>query len=75
MSAPAIRHPESRVYETADDAAVSKLSAIRHGYFNDPFLGLFVRRFQRRSPLINRGETCTDVMCLFISFLLRHSAP
>lgn len=55
MSAPAIRHPESRVYETADDAAVSKLSAIRHGYFNDPFLGLFVRRFQRRSPLINRG--------------------
>ena len=26
------------------------------GYFNDPFMSYFVRKAQRRSPLINRGE-------------------
>lgn len=25
------------------------------GYINDPFIKIFVGRFQRRSPLINRG--------------------
>ena len=26
------------------------------GYFADPFMSYFVRKVQRRSPLINRGE-------------------
>ena len=45
------------VAETADDAALSKLSAARLGYVNDPFIPMFVpsNRPQRRSPLINRG--------------------
>jgi hypothetical protein len=28
---------------------------VRQGYFRDDFVSLFVRRPQRRSPLINRG--------------------
>jgi tRNA wybutosine-synthesizing protein 4 len=46
-----------KVAETADDAALSKLSAARLGYVNDPFIPMFVpsNRPQRRSPLINRG--------------------
>ncbi len=30
-------------------------SAVRLGYVNDPFISYFVRKPQRRSPLINRG--------------------
>jgi tRNA wybutosine-synthesizing protein 4 len=47
---------EVRVQETANDAAISKLSAVHMGYVNDPFQRFFVSaKFQRRSPLINRG--------------------
>jgi tRNA wybutosine-synthesizing protein 4 len=34
---------------------VSKLSAANLGYFTDPYLKFFVRKSNRRSPLINRG--------------------
>lgn len=42
---------------TNDDAAVSKLSAVRLGYWRDNFLHHFVRGASatRRPPLINRG--------------------
>jgi len=43
------------VQHTTDDAAVSKLSAISAGYYEDPFLKHVVRRSFNRSPLINRG--------------------
>lgn len=46
----------STVEETNDDAALSKLSAVTQGYYEDPFISLFVRGTRtRRSPLINRG--------------------
>mmetsp|Transcript_47993 Transcript_47993/g.79859 ORF Transcript_47993/g.79859 Transcript_47993/m.79859 type:complete len:332 (-) Transcript_47993:598-1593(-) len=38
-----------------EDAAISKLSAARMGYFRDELIHFFVRRPTRRSPLINRG--------------------
>ncbi|KAI8878956.1 leucine carboxyl methyltransferase [Backusella circina FSU 941] len=41
---------------TNDDATVSRLSAVKLGYFNDPFVHLFVRQPVRRSPIINRGS-------------------
>ncbi|KAI9032212.1 S-adenosyl-L-methionine-dependent methyltransferase [Hyaloraphidium curvatum] len=31
-------------------------SAVDCGYFHDPFVGLFLRRKQRRAPIINRGS-------------------
>ncbi|KAJ1731039.1 carboxy methyl transferase for protein phosphatase 2A, partial [Coemansia biformis] len=40
---------------TGTDAAVSRESAARLGYIDDPFIQYFVRRAQRRAPLINRG--------------------
>uniref|UniRef100_A0A0G4GPT2 [phosphatase 2A protein]-leucine-carboxy methyltransferase n=1 Tax=Chromera velia CCMP2878 TaxID=1169474 RepID=A0A0G4GPT2_9ALVE len=43
------------VQGTTDDAALSKLSAINAGYYEDPFLKHFCSRAARRSPLINRG--------------------
>ncbi|KAJ2822994.1 carboxy methyl transferase for protein phosphatase 2A [Coemansia erecta] len=43
------------VQGTSNDAAVSRESAARLGYINDPFIGRFVKRPQRRAPLINRG--------------------
>eukprot|EP00026_Physarum_polycephalum_P010478 Phypoly_transcript_10642.p1 GENE.Phypoly_transcript_10642~~Phypoly_transcript_10642.p1 ORF type:complete len:332 (+),score=42.42 Phypoly_transcript_10642:214-1209(+) len=43
------------VMATNDDAAVSKLSAVKLGYFKDDFVHLFVRRPVKRPPLINRG--------------------
>ncbi|KAA0153000.1 hypothetical protein FNF29_03520 [Cafeteria roenbergensis] len=43
------------VRATADDAAQCKASAVERGYFKDPFIGCFVDRPRRRSPLIHRG--------------------
>jgi len=43
------------VQDTNDDAQTSKLSCVRLGYFPDPFVELFVRRAEKRPPLINRG--------------------
>ncbi|CEP10343.1 hypothetical protein [Parasitella parasitica] len=40
---------------TNDDATVSRLSATDLGYFQDPFVKLFVKKPTRRSPIINRG--------------------
>ncbi|KAI8987681.1 S-adenosyl-L-methionine-dependent methyltransferase [Mycotypha africana] len=41
---------------TNDDATVSRLSAVDVGYLEDPFVKLFVKRPDRRSPIINRGS-------------------
>ena len=46
---------DTRVAETADDAAVSKASAVRPGYYVDPYVLEVVKKPVRRSPLINRG--------------------
>ncbi|CAI5502780.1 unnamed protein product [Closterium sp. Naga37s-1] len=46
---------EKYVQATNDDATVSKLSCVAKGYFQDPFVKLFVRRPARRSPVIHRG--------------------
>jgi tRNA wybutosine-synthesizing protein 4 len=51
----ALRVTMSKVQETADDAAISKCSAVRAGYYADPFIAQFLRKPLRRSPLINRG--------------------
>ncbi|KAJ3181713.1 carboxy methyl transferase for protein phosphatase 2A [Geranomyces variabilis] len=40
---------------TNDDAAVSRLAAVNLGYLTDPHASLFVRRPQKRPPVINRG--------------------
>eukprot|EP01024_Parvocaulis_polyphysoides_P072657 TRINITY_DN923_c0_g1_i3.p2 TRINITY_DN923_c0_g1~~TRINITY_DN923_c0_g1_i3.p2 ORF type:complete len:223 (+),score=12.73 TRINITY_DN923_c0_g1_i3:24-671(+) len=44
-----------QVMGTNDDAQISKLSCVNLGYFKDDFLSYFIRKPQRRSPLINRG--------------------
>eukprot|EP01138_Halocafeteria_seosinensis_P003037 gb/GECG01003101.1/.p1 GENE.gb/GECG01003101.1/~~gb/GECG01003101.1/.p1 ORF type:complete len:382 (+),score=56.12 gb/GECG01003101.1/:1-1146(+) len=49
------QHSQGNVEGTSDDAAVSKLSAVKLGYIDDPFLHYFVKKHKRRSPLINRG--------------------
>ena len=43
------------VQETNDSSIVSKASMAKFGYFDDPFLQYFVKKVQRRSPLIHRG--------------------
>lgn len=44
-----------RVQATNDDSIVSKRSAVRAGYVDDPFLRYFVAKPSQRSALINRG--------------------
>lgn len=48
---------DNAVEATSDDAAISKLSATKLGYFDDKYMTYFVARkkFIRRSPIINRG--------------------
>ena len=41
---------------TAFDASVSKYSAVRVGYFKDDFIKFFCKKFERKSPLINKGK-------------------
>ena len=43
------------VRETNADAATSKLSCVKAGYYEDEFLPLFVRNHVKRNPIINRG--------------------
>ena len=40
---------------TNDDASLSKSSAIKLGYWTDPYIQYFVRSSERKSPEINRG--------------------
>ena len=50
---------DESVMRTNDDATSAKLSCVERGYFEDGFVGHFVRqrggRAARRSPLVNRG--------------------
>lgn len=54
---------------------VSKLSCVRTGYWQDPYLQHFVRKPSRRSPMINRGyySRCAmfhvDMPCAFAIWL------
>ncbi|ANQ10212.1 Leucine carboxyl methyltransferase [Plasmodium coatneyi] len=50
-----LKSPNARVQGTTHEAASSKLSAVNLGYYSDPFLKYFVKRVEKRSPLINRG--------------------
>jgi len=50
--------PEDRdtaVQSTGDEAAASKLCAAQLGYVHDEFIECFVRKKEKRAPLINRG--------------------
>ncbi|XP_015907438.2 tRNA wybutosine-synthesizing protein 4 isoform X1 [Parasteatoda tepidariorum] len=44
-----------QVQATNDSSIVSKLSASKSGYYEDPYLIMFVDREQKRSSIINRG--------------------
>eukprot|EP00127_Corallochytrium_limacisporum_P002486 Clim_evm43s128 gene=Clim_evmTU43s128 len=45
------------VAKTNDDATQCKRSAVRMGYYNDPFIAEFCAQAPRREPLIHRGYT------------------
>ncbi|KAI8088861.1 S-adenosyl-L-methionine-dependent methyltransferase [Halteromyces radiatus] len=47
---------DEAIRSTNDDATVSRLSAVRLGYFQDPFVQYFVKRPTKRMPIINRGS-------------------
>lgn len=46
---------DAAVRETDNDAAVSRLSAVRQGYLQDDFAAFFVKRPSTRPPVINIG--------------------
>jgi hypothetical protein len=46
----------SIIQQTDVDAKVAKRSAAAIGYLPDPFISDFVPNFDRRSPIINRGN-------------------
>lgn len=43
------------VQATNDDASECKRSAVELGYWEDPYISLFVRSCERKAPEINRG--------------------
>jgi hypothetical protein len=45
----------SIIQQTDVDAKLAKRSAAALGYLNDPFIEDFVRAFDRKPPIINRG--------------------
>ncbi|KAG8991487.1 carboxy methyl transferase for protein phosphatase 2A [Tulasnella sp. JGI-2019a] len=64
--------PDAATRSTDDDAAQSRLSAVRKGYINDPFIHLLVPRAHlspSRPPLINIG---TFLRCRSIDTLLQN---
>ena len=55
VDAPEERAGDDAIRSTDDDAAASRASSVSLGYLQDPYALLFVRRVQRRPPLINVG--------------------
>ena len=51
--------PMSSIRRTADDASVSKLSAVMKGYYEDEFVRYFAAKQITKSPIINKG------LCLY----------
>lgn len=47
----------SIIQQTDVDAKLAKRSAAALGYLNDPFIENFVKAFDRKSPIINRGTS------------------
>ncbi|EME28048.1 tRNA wybutosine-synthesizing protein 4 [Galdieria sulphuraria] len=50
-----LEEQQRAIQQTNDDAAISKYCAVSKGYYNDPFISLFVKTKEKRQPLINRG--------------------
>ncbi len=46
---------DEKVRETNNDAIECRLSAIQQGYLSDPYTSLFLKRTNRKAPIINRG--------------------
>jgi O-methyltransferase involved in polyketide biosynthesis len=46
---------EEIVQETNNDALVCKLSCINQNYLTDKFTKFFLKKFERKPPIINRG--------------------
>ncbi|KAI8827188.1 S-adenosyl-L-methionine-dependent methyltransferase [Fimicolochytrium jonesii] len=46
---------DDTIRSTNDDASISRLAAVNLGYLPDPYAKHFVRRAQKRPPVINRG--------------------
>lgn len=71
-------HPsDDAVMATNDDASECKRSAVRLGYWQDEYIGHFVKNTERRAPEINRGyfarvrgvEMCVEKFLQVIFFL------
>ncbi|KAJ3324146.1 hypothetical protein HDV06_000687 [Boothiomyces sp. JEL0866] len=50
-----MQDPDETIRGTNDDALQSKLSAINAGYIEDKYASVFLKRGQKRAPIINRG--------------------
>ncbi|KAJ3276643.1 hypothetical protein HDV01_004176 [Terramyces sp. JEL0728] len=50
-----MQDPQETIRGTNDDALQSKLSAINTGYIDDKYASVFLKRGQKRAPIINRG--------------------
>ena len=46
---------DDAVRSTNDDAASSKSSAVKIGYWKDPYIQYFIRGTDKKPPEINRG--------------------
>jgi [phosphatase 2A protein]-leucine-carboxy methyltransferase len=57
---------DKRIRDTDNDASLSRLSAVKLGYLDDPFAKEFVIKDPniRRQPLINRGERAPPIFVL-----------
>ncbi|KAJ3253345.1 hypothetical protein HK103_000724 [Boothiomyces macroporosus] len=50
-----MQDPDETIRGTNDDALQSKLSAINAGYIDDKYASVFLKRGEKRAPIINRG--------------------
>lgn len=47
--------PDEGVMNTNDDASECKKSAVQQGYYQDNYIGCFIKNPDRKAPEINRG--------------------
>lgn len=60
---------DNAITRTDDDALAARASAVKLGYWSDPYIKCFVKSVDRRAPIINRG---TFVRAYAIDSIISH---
>lgn len=67
---------DNAITRTDDDALAARASAVKLGYWTDPYIKCFVKSVERKAPIINRGTFIrTYAIDSIVSHFLQDASP